>query len=591
MLIDWLSSLRDDQASIGVNDVVLFGIMDPARPSRQSRTQGGRLLTSLLVETDAPIPWVDGGTLEERQRAFELAVQRVREKGHRLPGMVARTLALSQEVVLQTADAVDDVAATVAELPTKPGTVLALVSDEIARARLLECSTFTGKNTAAELGICAGYTLSESEAMQCLVGKSCQPRLDLKSRSTAYAAALTIAGRYGIKELATSNLLPRNMVEGVSLENLQIEAGKCLDSARVNDDDTMNCLTRFFGKGDAGRYAKCLDTGRTSKEPITQVLRCIHGEVPQGALGLASCLENTRNKKGASADCLLQSIAPPALAQAMECSKQHHEPKAIARCALGDRDPKVAQLAECIDDARDGTWTHCASSLLGDAIPAEVAEFTKCVTPGSEYADVALCAAGDRLPKHARKGAQCLAQNGGDLIGSGICMAADSLNPYQQVALQCAATSSGEPTAFATCAGGRLLVMRVQGCLKDDFGSGACFGPNNDFQKAIKGIFGKEIKPNSPIGTVIGAHVEVIRTTVALAGDLADELEKLDDRFEKLGEKAKEFGRAFERGLAKAGRDFDRERRKVTRKVVGRDFDDWRRNPKKKARQLVKGVF
>jgi hypothetical protein len=563
MIVEWISAMRPQQATqapFALNNVVILGLADPAAINSAPKAPNAGSIATFFVDASQAAKWDSGGDLTSRQAAYEQAVLRARERGQRLEASVIRTWELPKQIAVHTADVLSGLPLVVGSLPDVPESSLGSISDEIARSRLRECVTYRGIDEISTLEQCAGYRITPVKLVECLGGRDCRPALDLAALPNAQAAALTIAARYDRETLAVGNLLPRVTTDvtgkiSATIGDLEKKAAACLGpDGSASEKAAMDCLSRNLG---ADIYRKCLAL------PAQKLAECAtNGPIPDDVARALRCV----NAGDADPSCALALRLPAEVTKALRCAKDSQDPNSAARCALGAANPRVAELAQCLA-SESPDWSTCGKVVLGRDMPKEVAALAQCAATSSDYVAAAVCVANDDIPKDVRKAAQCLAQTGGDPAGTAVCMVSDDLNPYQQVALQCAVATGSEPNSFAVCAGGQLLVMRVQGCLRDDFGEGRCFGPNNDFQKLIKSIIGKDISPSSPVGQIITAQISVVRATVAFAGDVADEVERFAKNVERAYKDVERFtkrlGYSIEKDVKQTFRGIDKARREL----------------------------
>lgn len=91
-----------------------------------------------------------------------------------------------------------------------------------------------------------------------------------------------------------------------------------------------------------------------------------------------------------------------------------------------------------------------------------------------------------------------------DYMGAGVCFVGSKfdMNNESIIIVKCAAYTRGQPHAFATCAGGELMIAEVDKCLEKGIGGDGCFGKGNtvmQYRDKVEAELKKKFGNNSPI--------------------------------------------------------------------------------------------
>lgn len=189
----------------------------------------------------------------------------------------------------------------------------------------------------------------------------------------------------------------------------------------------------------------------------------------------------------------------------------------LAGGVLGEREQQALQCARGARDADDALLC-LAEAQLGQQERA----ILQCARDGQDTKAKLVCAIGTTvLSEQDAKAVACATR--GDLVGAALCMSDTGLTPEQEMAVACAATTGGEPTAWATCTGGKLLVAELTKCVTNGIGTeGGCFGESNDLRRAVETAFNDLTKGpgegNDLVGFAREFHALLEHTGFALGG-------------------------------------------------------------------------
>ena len=210
----------------------------------------------------------------------------------------------------------------------------------------------------------------------------------------------------------------------------------------------------------------------------------------------------------------------------------------------------------------------------GDDLLAELArEFedplTRCVVQsGASPLGVTTCGLAKVLSgnRAVDRAALCVLNNGGPSAPAAACaLGLDTSKRELAVAIQCASYSP-DPSSFATCAAGQLVVLEASECLNSRFGEGRCFGPNNDLQKALKAV-GIDLSGGTLPARFIDAQFEFYRQQLYFGKKAVKELGRFSESAGKaLAEVGRDAGKVVKKAdetLKKVGREIKRIGRKL----------------------------
>ena len=124
--------------------------------------------------------------------------------------------------------------------------------------------------------------------------------------------------------------------------------------------------------------------------------------------------------------------------------------------------------------------------------------------------------------------------------------AAPAVNEDWRIAAECAASSGGEPITSAACAGGRLAIRELLGCLKGKFGESGCFGEGNTIRKFVTNAWGDLTK--GP-----GKNNEVVKAVHNLGREASAAYDKTEKVVQNAGKELERGAHAVGRSLEKAG--------------------------------------
>jgi hypothetical protein len=155
-------------------------------------------------------------------------------------------------------------------------------------------------------------------------------------------------------------------------------------------------------------------------------------------------------------------------------------------CLVGNRpDYEVAErVYACVDGGRnaEAIIENCTGGLIGDERTRRAASCLAGASGDRERA--AVCAAVAVLPADAARYASCAA-NGDGATSFVLCSLGTTMNEEWRIAADCAIRVGGNPTAYAACTSGRLMVRELKKCFGGKVGKD-CFEPDNAVMAGLR---------------------------------------------------------------------------------------------------------
>lgn len=469
---------------------------------------------------------------KQAQPLFEHLVEQARTLGKKVESHVARTTGVPQEVAIRVLDALDDPIQAMRNLASIPNASLRKIQDELARARIRDCSLLQGKESA-DVGACAGYVVSGNALQDCLGGRACVPMLAASGK----ADVLMNLATGSMKTLATMNHLPR--LQDIKPSAIEARGSACYDKHKPPPNATpeqlkpvMACMGELTFGSNEQEVAKCF---LQAPKDWAQARKCLQAsplaqQLPPEAQQALDCAKLLEAQQGASDStlCLFKDRIPESARKGIACLQGRGGPSVEACLSeLVEGDAKV--LKACWDEAK-GDWgraTMCAMEKgLSGAVPREVAQAFRCAVGNNTAAGIGTCMiqAGiglGSLPPWQQKLIQCAGESSGDPLGTTVCMAInDGLTADQRIALQCIASTGGEMSAAATCAFGRMALKEFANCANQQFGEGKCFGKNNEIVKLLRAI-GIDVSSDTVIGQLLNVPLDMFKKQIQLAQGIA----------------------------------------------------------------------
>jgi hypothetical protein len=165
------------------------------------------------------------------------------------------------------------------------------------------------------------------------------------------------------------------------------------------------------------------------------------------------------------------------------------------------------------EHSRDWSSAFFCYAEKKGAINASVKAGLKCAYPNATMFAFAGCMAKGNLPSmsgEVGKFVTCAAANGGVGLGAASCMVGDKLTPEQRILLQCASQAAGGPS-YAVCVGGMLTFKEFEQCRDRKFGSGPCFGENNEIRKFLRNVLGQDVHEDTVVGQALNVPLELVK--------------------------------------------------------------------------------
>lgn len=252
-----------------------------------------------------------------------------------------------------------------------------------------------------------------------------------------------------------------------------------LKGARLSD-----CVAPSLGD-DAVKFVTCMSSLATAK-----LDKCLSSLNPNMA-------EAIRDQA-----CLLKTLGTVRLLACVAAKLGGEAPKIVA-CVLGDQGnvlpclvggrpdyPATEQVYACVDGGRDAgaVIENCAGGLIKDEKTRRVAS---CLAESSgDKAQWAGCAGLAALPADAARYVSCAADNQG-ATSFALCSLGATMNEEWRIATACAVHAYGDPSAYAGCIGGRLMVQELANCFGGKVGRD-CYGPDDvvvhGLHDALRGV-------------------------------------------------------------------------------------------------------
>jgi hypothetical protein len=318
-------------------------------------------------------------------------------------------------------------------------------------------TTVNGYLSAAQDGIAF---LREAESQMAGRFKEC---IELRRQGKSQDAegcfvnlALSGQEREVLNCVSTKRDQPDELIGCITASNPEltqdIERAKC---ARDAGSDYLRVATCFGGADDAQRLKAAVECAQASSNDLSAGINCVSG-IPEDLKSTLSCILG-----GSDCEDLIGNLPNLGGAQRLStCLAEASTDRERMNCVMQNVniDPQVKATLGCLANANSDVSMviACAAS---QHVPPEVARATVCAASSTGVTDFALCAVAPKMNEEAR------------------------------IAAECAVSTGGEPLSFASCTAGRLTVRELTKCLQGEFGKdGGCFGPNNDFVKALKTI-------------------------------------------------------------------------------------------------------
>jgi hypothetical protein len=264
----------------------------------------------------------------------------------------------------------------------------------------------------------------------------------------------------------------------------------CLRKAAGVSAKQLACATQGADQSvvSAVALAQCANTPNASPAQVTTCLaNQLNGDTAKAAAAV-TCLKAAGNDSNKQMLCGANAVGGDAAVLAACLAEAGSDRQAMLVCALGKR-PEAQVLsaaAKCASVAGDTgqILAQCAAPFL----PTEAREAVVCVAKGGySTGAIAGCGAAQLLPAQYQQLASCAATSS-SAVGLAVCAAGPSMNEDLRIAADCAAASGGEPVTFASCAGGRLAVREIMGCLQNKIGEDGCFGKGNTLRQAFEAV-------------------------------------------------------------------------------------------------------
>lgn len=436
-------------------------------------------------------------------------------------GMTQESAAHVVDLIQQPMDAVEHL-----KTDAQAGTVqvLASISDEVARSRLIECVQLRKLDGAAlaEIATCSGYKVTDETLRACMNGQRCMPAFN----ATGYAEVVRITQDLNLRGLANATLIPRlQSIDLPSFESLARQCGQA-NAAVAGDGEyeaaAMNCVLRKSSL-EAAKMISCTNDAGSDRVKLLHCATLSGGTVSAAV----SCWQDHSDNVSDAALCAGGSQLPPGTLACVNAFRSSGNGENAAKDCLSvlvSGDPRVSKMLSSLHACIKHNPTDRNRATLCMVMPAlshdEGVMFT-CASQASSWDGFAGCALTNELPSKVGGALgemlNCGIQSGGDAAGTAICLVGPKLNRDQQILLQCAATSGGEPNTFAVCAGGQLAMKEFINCRNVHFGEGACFGRNNDIHKLIRNLGLGDIHQGTVVGDLLDKQLDVFKTQVQIA--------------------------------------------------------------------------
>jgi hypothetical protein len=333
-------------------------------------------LRDVYVSVKWPAP-PDAATSIKR---FEAMVDRLRAMpaaaDARMATAVPLILGLSKSQLLQVQDVASEAVATMDLLPEATKTAFTNISDELGRARVIECSRLRGASTAEQVSACAGYKLTEDTLFKCLAGEPCLPVMLDK----AYATILDIDQRLN-RELLKAD--PREQVEALlaqadlprlmgrqPLDAMRKSAKACADQGHKTSEAIALCMSLATMSPADRKVVECLsDPSRLGKQDKL-LTDCLAGAVPPALRQQYECVSAPNLTPRALAECAGVPKQSLALLDAATCASQKATKEEAAQCyaqiASGVLGGDAARYGACVSDPRP--LEVCLADVLSSTI-------------------------------------------------------------------------------------------------------------------------------------------------------------------------------------------------------------------------------
>jgi hypothetical protein len=507
----------------------------------------------------------DAQTLEEAQNQFEALVVRARLEKKKLERNTARLVDVPTEIAVRVVDVLGEPQEAVLDLRTVVDAKLRTISDELARTRIVECARYRGLSNVVDVAGCAGYKLTDLEMQDCLAGGRCVPPLS----TTAYASVLAMLEVHpNLHDLARGADLPRvRAFLGRSIDAALKPLGECAKVAKADRTAAAECLLKDqLGETERRAYACFRD--KAQKDTLGCALGAFEKKLPPEIALALTCSQQFKDTRD-QAVCVAGARLPREMVELMRCQRESgNDSEELARCMAGKLvGGDAAKALSCVEK-HGADYAEAAMCFAGPKLPRDAALAVQCAQNSSDATSAAACYGAKTLPVGLRKPVQCLAESGGDPIGTGVCMAADSLTPEQRIVLQCLVSTSGEPTAMAVCTGGRLAMKEFFNCVDKKVFEGDCVGRNNVFRKLVESLTGQPLQANTVLGHYLNFQLDVVKTQIAFAQAGLKGAEKLTQNLTRETERAAQnIARETERVAQNIARETERAAQNFQREV------------------------
>jgi hypothetical protein len=500
--------------------------------------------------------------LHEASASLRARVRDVRAKSERLSYLAPAILGLSKQNLTQIVDLVEHPFAASLLLPPTGAQVFTIISDEVARSRIMDCARLRGTLNAngtdggppplEAIGKCAGVKLDEAKLVQCLNTLQCLPERDAK----AVAAVLTLSSASSIAELAANTSLPRVGRAMQKFEDLEALGNKCGTDHQDDQWAATDCMLK--GSMLPGDYA-VVDCVKSAQHPSVngdRLLDCASGLLRSEDKATLSCFRKYHDSPSSALGCAALGRGSKDLQDAYAClhniKSSDSAEKRLGAClplvpGLSANDQnKIACFA-----AADTNTKRMFCLVSKDEIPPDAQNILDCVQSSSDWKKFAGCAVAKKLALKGQFGQAvgCAMTNGGANLGAAICMAnlQGHLTEDQLIVLQCA-SSSPDLSTFAVCAGGQMVVGQLVKCRHEHVGADGCFGSSNEIRRFLKAIKFDFLREGSPVAQLLDLQIDVVWFEYSLA---EKGVQAISDFVSRVGESLQKLGDA----LTKAGSD------------------------------------
>jgi hypothetical protein len=419
--------------------------------------------------------WPDAPATAVQIHQFEIGALEHRRRRSTYAYPVAALVGLDKTSTLHALDVFESPIRTVALLASETQELtepLKILSDEIARTRIIECATFRSDSDAASVTKCSGYRLTNQLLAECLTGQRCLPEFN----DTALGSVLPLNTTRSKAQLVSAAALPRIDPNG-TLGDFETSARQCHTESPRDASSAAICLLKSRSSPEARQMLECAQTAGTNHDERLECLTSALGTDAQKRL--AACFARVAVDKEGAALCATFEYLPPEAQRAVACLQEYDQTgdsAAAALCIGGDQLGPNAQIAaQCIAAHQDG-WSDAAVCVVAQKadIPPAARDALECSESAADLESVANCMVGKNLPEVSGdlgRFARCYAIERGEGLAVAACMMEDQLTPEQRITLKCAAHSK-TPASFALCTGGQLAIREFVKCQGRRVGGG-----------------------------------------------------------------------------------------------------------------------